>query len=90
MLHIDEFYQDLHCVLRFKQPSGTEICHNLENNNCEPLKYTMVSPILIVLICMVKSIRIQRLTLEIQILTLELCLLNINNFKFKWSTCVTG
>ena len=42
------FHQGLHCLLRLKQPSGKEIHHNLENSTCDPLKYTMGSPILIV------------------------------------------
>ena len=32
MQHNAEFHQGLHCLLRFKQPSGTEIHHNLEKN----------------------------------------------------------
>ena len=54
------FHQGLHCLLGLKQPSCTEIHHNFENSTCDPLKYTMDSPILIVSICMGKSIRIQR------------------------------
>ena len=56
------FHHSLHCVFdKIKiQPSGTEIHHNLENSTCDPLKYTMGSPILIVSIYMGKSIRIQR------------------------------
>ena len=53
------FHQGLHCLLRLKQPSGTEIHHNIENSTCDPLKYTMDSPVFIVSICMGKSIRIQ-------------------------------
>ena len=51
------FHQGLHCLLRLKYHSGTEIHHNLENST---LKYTMGSPVLIVSICMGKAIRIQR------------------------------
>ena len=51
-------HQGLHCLLSLKQPSGTEIHHNLENSTCSLLKYTMGSPILIVSICMGKLIRI--------------------------------
>ena len=43
----------LHYLLRLKQPSGTEIHRNSENSTCNPLKYTMGNPILIVSICMV-------------------------------------
>ena len=38
------FHQGLHCLLRLKQPSGTEI-HNLENSTCDPLKYKMGNPL---------------------------------------------
>ena len=58
MQHNAAFHQDLHCFLRLKLPSGTEMHHNLENYSCNTLKYTM--PILILSICMGKSIRIQR------------------------------
>ena len=47
-------------MIRLKQPSGTEIRHNTEKFTCDPLKYTMCSPILMVSICMGKSIRIQK------------------------------
>ena len=46
-------------MLRLKQPSGTEIHHNLEKNTSDRFKYIMGSPIVIVSICMGKSIRIQ-------------------------------
>ena len=52
MQHHAAFHQGLHCLLRLKQPSGTEIHHNLENSTLDPLKYTMDSPILIASICM--------------------------------------
>ena len=72
MQHIAAFHQGLHCLQRSKQLSGTEIHHNLENFICDPLKYTMDIPIFIVSICMVKSIRIQRVkvSLEMRILNL--------------------
>ena len=54
------FHQGLHCLLRLKQHSGTDLHQNYENSTCDPLKYTMGIPILIVSICMGKSIRIQR------------------------------
>ena len=60
MQHNAAFHQHLHCLLRLKQSSGTEIHHDLENSTCDPFKCTMSSPILIVAICMGKSIRIQR------------------------------
>ena len=52
MQHNAAFHQGLHCLLRLKQPSRTEIHHNLENSTCDPLKYTICSPILFVAICM--------------------------------------
>ena len=52
MQHNVAFHQGLHCSLRLKQPSGTEIHHNLENSICDLLKYTMGSLILIVYILM--------------------------------------
>ena len=60
MQHIAAFHQGLHCLLRLKQSSATEIYHNLENTTCDPFKDTIVCPILVVSICMGKSIRIQR------------------------------
>ena len=47
MQHYAAFHQGLHCLLRLKHAPGTEIHHNLENSTCDPLKYTMGSPILI-------------------------------------------
>ena len=55
------FHQGLHCLLRLKQPLRKQIHHDLENSTCDPLKYTMSTSILIVSICMGKSIRIQRI-----------------------------
>ena len=46
------FHLGLHCLLRLKQISGTDIHHYLENCTCDPLEYTMDNPILIVSICM--------------------------------------
>ena len=60
MQHDAAFHQGMHGLLRLKQPSGTEIHHNLENSTCDPLKYTMGNPTLIVSICMEKSTRIQK------------------------------
>ena len=34
--HIAAFHLRLHCLLRLKQTSGTEIHHNLENSTCDP------------------------------------------------------
>ena len=64
MQHNAAFHQGLHCLLGLKQSSWTEIHHNLENSTCDPLKYTMGCPILIVSICMRKSIRIRRVNHE--------------------------
>ena len=60
MKHNAVFHQDLHCLLRLKQSSGTEIHHNSESSTCDPLEYKMGNPLLFVSICMGKSIRIQR------------------------------
>ena len=57
------FHQSLHRLLRLTQPSETEVKelhYNSENSTCDPLKNTMNSPILMVSICMGKSIRIQK------------------------------
>ena len=61
MQHDAAFHQGLHCLFRSKQPSQIEIHHNEETSTCDPLKYKMGNPILIVLICMGKSTRIQRI-----------------------------
>ena len=45
--HNAAFHQGLNCLLRLKQPSGTEIYHTLENSTCDPLRYTIGSLILI-------------------------------------------
>ena len=54
MQHNAAFHQGLHCLLRSKQISGIEIHYNFENSTCDPLKYTMGSPIPIVSIYMEK------------------------------------
>ena len=46
MQHNAVFHQSLHCLLRLKEPSGTEIHHYLEISTCDPLKYKMGNPIL--------------------------------------------
>ena len=38
MPHNAAFHQGLHCLLRFKEHSETEIHHNFENSTCDPLK----------------------------------------------------
>ena len=63
MQHNAAFHQGLQCLLILEQSSGTEIQHNLEKSTCDPLKYTLGRPILIVSICMGKSIRIQRVNM---------------------------
>ena len=60
MQHDAAFHQGFQCLLRLKQQSGKVIHHNLENSSCNPLKYTMGSTVLIVSVCMGKSIKIQR------------------------------
>ena len=57
MQHNAAFHHGLHCLLRLKQPSSSEKRHNLEIFTQDPLKYAMGSPILIVSICMGKSIK---------------------------------
>ena len=52
MQHKAAFHQGLHCSLRRKQPSGTEMHHVVEISTCDPLKYKMDNSILIVSICM--------------------------------------
>ena len=54
------FHPGLHCLLRLKQPPGTEKHHILEIFIFDPIKGTLGSPILIVSICMGTSIGIQR------------------------------
>ena len=64
MQHDAAFHHGLHCLLRLKEPSETKIHHNLENSTlctCNPLKYTIGSPILVASICMGKSIRINKI-----------------------------
>ena len=60
MQHYAAFHQGLHILLRLKQPSGTEIHHNLETSTCGPLKLELGNSILILSIRLGKSIRIQR------------------------------
>ena len=48
MQHNAAFHQGLHCLLRLKQPSGTEIHQNLENSTCDHLKYKMGNSMLII------------------------------------------
>ena len=59
MQHHAAFHQGLHCFLRLKEPSGTEIHHNSENSTGDPLKYTMDNPMLTGSIGKGKSIGIQ-------------------------------
>ena len=61
MQHHAAFHQGLHCLLRLIQYSGTKVQNYLEISTRDPLKYIIDNPILIVLICMGKSIRIQRI-----------------------------
>ena len=51
----------IHCLRRLIQSLGTtEVFNCLEISTCEPLKYIMNNTILVVYICLGKSIRIQR------------------------------
>ena len=45
MQHYAAFHQGLHCLLRLKQ---LPVHHNLETSTCDPLKYGIGNPILIV------------------------------------------
>ena len=73
MQHNAAFHQFLHCLLRFKL--GTKI-HDLEISTWDSLKYTMGSLILIVSICMGmgKSIRIQRIEVDHEIISTAILL----------------
>ena len=46
--------------VKVNQSSGTNLIHNWENTTCEPLNFIIDIPILIVFICMRKSIEIQK------------------------------
>ena len=65
MQHNAAFHHGLHCLLRLKQPSGKEIHHDLENFVCDPIGCIVGIPILIVSICIGKSIRMQRVKAHI-------------------------
>ena len=67
MQHDAAFHQGLHCLLKIKQSSETKVYHKLENSNCDSIKITMGSPILIVSNCMGKSMRIHRIKLKVVI-----------------------
>ena len=64
MQHNAAFHLGLHCLLTLNKPSLAEIHHNFKTSTRYPLKYKMGNPILIVSICMGKSIRIQRVNLS--------------------------
>ena len=44
MQHDAAFHQGLHCLLGLKQPSGTEVHHNLETLFCDPLSTQWAVP----------------------------------------------
>ena len=50
--HKAAFHQGLHCLLTIIQPSETEYIIIYKHPTCDPSKHKMVSPILIVSICM--------------------------------------
>ena len=60
MQHNAVFQQGLHCLLRQIQSSGILVHNHLEMYTCDPLKYKMVNPILLVFISVEKYIRMQR------------------------------
>ena len=74
------FHQGLHCLQRLKQPSEPELHYNLESSTSDPLKYTIGSSLLNVLICMGKFIRIQKV--KYQNLNLH-CKFNPNEITIK-------
>ena len=47
MQQIAAFHQGMHCLLRLKHLSRTEIHHNLENSTCDPLKCKTETPYLL-------------------------------------------
>ena len=65
MQHDAVFHLGHHCLRRLKGPTGTEIHHDLEKSSCDPLTCTIDSPIINVLICTGKSIRIQEQHLQL-------------------------
>ena len=71
MQHYAAFHLGLHCLLRLNNLKGQKYVIIFENSTCDPLKYTMGSPIFIVSICMGKSIRIQRVKMNMD--TINLC-----------------
>ena len=62
MQHDAAFHQGLHCLVFaiIKQFLEKEMHHNQKNSTCDPLKFIMGSPLVIVLICMGKLIKIQK------------------------------
>ena len=65
MPHQVAFHQGLQVLLMSKQSIGSVIYHNLENPVCDPLKYIIDNSMLIALICLGKSIRIQRVKVTV-------------------------
>ena len=65
MPHKAAFHRGLHCLLRQKQSSGTEMHHNLEISTCDPLKYKMGISILVLSTCMAKFIGMKRVKIFI-------------------------
>ena len=47
MQHNAAFHQRLHCLLRLKQPLGTEIHHNLEDATCDLFNTQWTVPFLL-------------------------------------------
>ena len=81
MWHNSAFHQGLHCLLRLKQHSGTEMHHNLEASTCDPLKYTKGSLILIASISMEIDQNTNKRVNGCQT-PIELCHVNSNNVAF--------
>ena len=73
MQHNAAFHQGLHILVRLKQTSRIEKHCNLENSTFDPLMFIMGTPMLIVSICMGKSIRIQSVNIVFKPICFVLC-----------------
>ena len=62
--------------------------HNLEKSNGDTFKCTMDNPILLVSICMGKSIRIQKVKLGVLAFILWFCIAPVSNASLSAYFCV--
>ena len=60
------FHQGLHCLLRLKQFSETEMHNNLETTTFDPLKYKMGYPRLVVLFDFINLTQVHNFTASAQ------------------------